>query len=497
MLNPTSLSPDLKTSFCHLLSKRTGLLVRDSDREAFVNKLLLRIEALNLSNPKDYYLFLKSNSQESDQEWKNLVTLLTNNESYFFRDKQQLQVLQDHIFPEIIKRKQIHKTIRVCSAGCSTGEEPYSLAILLSQLIPNYHQWNLEILGVDINQEALKKAKNSVYNPWSLRGVSPSVIKTYFKEIKKQYHLDDNIKRMVRFYPVNLVKDSFCFGEIDLFICRNVFIYFNLTAIATVLDKLHASLHPYGYLLTGHTELSGQNLDKFTPKVFSQSLIYQRRADNSIPEKINSIPPLSKLPVAPLKPIKPIQKPLVTSPLSLKNQPVSFAFKNEINIKKSTRHKLLETAKDLIKKERYDAARETVKQVLKNNSNNFEAYYLLAQISANKGLYQEAINYGNRSLQIDCFAIAPHYLLAKIAEETGKLEEAKSLLKKIICLEPFSVAAYLDLSHIYAQEGDDKRATKMYQESLNVLQKLPPNTLIIERGNCTASQLLLQLQKPS
>ena len=499
MLNPTSLSSDLQTSFHHLLSKRTGLVVRDSDRETFVNKLLLRIEVLNLSNPKNYYLFLKDNSQESEKEWQHLVALLTNNESYFFRDKQQIQLLQDHIFPEIIERKQIDKTIRVCSAGCSTGEEPYSLAILLSQLIPNYHEWNLDILGVDINQEALRKAKNGVYNPWSLRAINPSVIQTYFKEVKKQYHLDDNIKRMVRFRSVNLVKDSFFFGEIDLFICRNVFIYFNLTAIATVLDKLHASLHPHGYLLTGHTELSGQNLHKFTAKVFSQSLIYQRRANNSIPEKSNHIPAvthekqnISKPLIPPLTPIKSTQKSLASSSLSLKNNPVSSIAKTEI--KQLTNDQLLKTAEDLIKKERYDAAIEKVKKVLKNHPNNFQAYYLLAQISANKGLYEEAVTNGNRALQIDCFAIAPHYLLAQIAEETGKLEEAKSLLKKIIYLEPSSVGAYLDLSHIYAQEGDDKRAVKMYQESLNILKKLPPNTPIVERGNRTASQLLFQLQ---
>ncbi|MEL4898442.1 chemotaxis protein CheW [Crocosphaera sp. Alani8] len=120
---------------------------------------------------------------------------------------------------------------------------------------------------------------------------------------------------------------------------------------------------------------------------------------------------------------------------------------------------------------------------------------VIAKIYANQGKYEKAISYCNQLLKIDSLAIAPYYLLAQIAEEMGELEKAKSLLKKIIYLDPNYVAAYLDLTHIYKQEGNNKRATKMYQESLKILQMLPPETPIVERENITAYQLLLQLKR--
>ncbi|MGI2901787.1 CheR family methyltransferase [Tolypothrix sp. VBCCA 56010] len=275
-------SVELTEAFIKLIAQHTGLEIRERDQADLSEKIFFRMRALNILFPEDYYQLLEFSSIQSYQEWQRLVLLLTNLESYFFRDKEQFNLLRDRILPELIQRQQNNKTLRICSAGCSTGEEPLSLAIVLKELIPYPEQWNLMILGVDINQEALKKAKQGIYTPWSLRSIDPEIMQRYFLHLNNQYYLDMQIKQMVKFKYLNLVKDSFPehneMRDIDLIICRNVFIYFEASAIAKVLDKFHHILKPSGYLIAGHTELCGQDLSHFETKLFPESLVYIKKS---------------------------------------------------------------------------------------------------------------------------------------------------------------------------------------------------------------------------
>lgn len=295
MLNPQILSEDLRQAFIRLITKHTGLQIRERDKAALIEKILLRMKVLKLDIPETYYQLLSSSSPESRLEWKNLVILLTNIESYFFRDTEQFTLLRDRILPELIKRKQNTKTIRLCSAGCSSGEEPYSLAILLKELLPNLEEWNLVVLGIDINQDALQKAKTGIYRPWSFRRVDLEMVQRYFRLTNNQYHIDSSIKQMVNFQNLNLVKQFIPqsnseLGELDLIVCRNVFIYFEPAAIAHVLNQFYEALTPLGYLITGHSELYGQNLSLFQTKVFPESVVYQRPNNNLIDKTIGGIP---------------------------------------------------------------------------------------------------------------------------------------------------------------------------------------------------------------
>ena len=237
---------------------------------------------LDISLPERYYEILESPTILGLKEWRKLITLLTNTDSYFFRDVGQFEVLKKHILPEIINRTQNHKTIRICSAGCSSGEEPYSLAILIQEIIPDLQQWNIMIFGLDINPAALQKAKAGIYTSWSFRRPNIEIMQKYFLEIQNQYFLRRQIKQMVKFACLNLVKDplpqtNYQLADIDLIICRNVFIYFDDVAVTKVLNKFHNTLKPLGYLMTGHNELFNQNLSQFEIKVFPESLVYQKK----------------------------------------------------------------------------------------------------------------------------------------------------------------------------------------------------------------------------
>lgn len=295
MSNPQVLSEGLTQAFTRLIAKHTGLEIRERDKAALSEKVNLRLKSLKLNAPEDYYQLLNSSKPESYQEWQNFVVTLTNIESYFFRDQEQFLLLRNYILPELIQRKQNRKTIRICSAGCSSGEEPYSLAILLKELLPDLEQWNVTILGVDINQDVLKKAEKGIYRPWSFRRVDSDIVQRYFQVIDNEYHLNNSIKKMVKFQPVNLAKEVFSnfnseLKDLDLILCRNVFIYFELSAIATVLNKFYNALQPLGYLITGHAELYGQNLSQFQTRVFPESVIYQRTTEGVVDTPMVSLP---------------------------------------------------------------------------------------------------------------------------------------------------------------------------------------------------------------
>ncbi len=275
-------SVELTKAFIRLIAKHTGIKIRERDQANLIQKILLRMKALKILYPEIYYKILASSTIYSYIEWQKFIAILTNTESYFFRDKGQFNLLRNKILPEIIKRKQNYKTIRICSAGCSTGDEPYSIAILLKELIPNLEEWHVTILGLDINKEALRKAKEGIYTAWSLRSLDAKIIQKYFVNFDNYYYLDEEIKKMVNFQYTNLVKDLFIhpysdFRDMDLVICRNVFIYFEHIIIAKILEKFYHTLQPFGYLITGHTELCNQNMSNFHTKLFPESLVYIKK----------------------------------------------------------------------------------------------------------------------------------------------------------------------------------------------------------------------------
>ncbi|MEM9486654.1 MAG: CheR family methyltransferase, partial [Cyanobacteria bacterium P01_F01_bin.116] len=247
-------SPRITQAFTQLIAERIGLTFRKNDQAAFQKFILSRLQPLGFSVPEEYYLLLHDKTDAGHQEWETLITEITNTESFFFRDKGQFSLLKNYIFPKIIEQQSKSKTIRICSAGCSTGEEPYSIAILLKNLLPDLRDWEIKILGVDVNIEAIQKAKTGLYRPWSFRGIDPELQKQFFQETNQQYQLHDDILAMVDFQTGNLLNDSFFnpsldIQNMDLILCRNVFIYFSQAAIEKTIAKFYDALSPLGYLL--------------------------------------------------------------------------------------------------------------------------------------------------------------------------------------------------------------------------------------------------------
>jgi chemotaxis protein methyltransferase CheR len=494
----------LLQQFMRLVAQRTGLHIRHQDREGFAKKIWSRIKALKFSL-ETYYRFLETNSPQSEQEWQELAPLITTGESYLFRDRGQFTILRDRLLPELIAKHRNIRTLRIWSAGCSTGEEPYSIAIVLKELITDIEKWNIFILGTDINPEAINKAQKGVYNAWSFRLVNPDIQKRHFQAGKEEWQLDQKIIKMVTFRCGNLVKDPFDSNSsdiygLDLIICRNVFVYFESQAIAQVLKKFYHVLKPGGYLIAGHAEIQGQNLTAWQHRVFPESVIYQR-GENSITSNGNDSQPYQSSVLGSQSHPKP-QK-INSSNRSSSPETKLTATSNwfPIPVPEPTTapnpnpQVIWQEVEALFHKKDYAQALKKTEQLLNSHPRHFDAYSLCAQLHANLGEYDKAVQYCQQAIQINSLAAEPHYLLAHIAQEQGNIEAAKQLFKRAIYLNSAYILAYLHLGFIYETEGDETRAERMRITALKILQTLPPKSSVDQQTNLTAGELIVQVKK--
>ena len=227
-----------------------------------------RMNALHAANPSEYLEYLTARGNR-DAELRLLLNEITIGETYMFRSPAQLDALRNVILPEIIQSKAAmgFKRLRLWSAGCSTGEEPYTLAMFLleesTRLLPG---WSFDILATDLNDNSLSAAKAGIFGEYALRNTSDLLRKKYFKPYdEKRLQAGDQLKSLIRFDRVNLNDDSkmtFLKG-IDLIFCCNVLIYFDLTSKRKVVQHFFANLLPAGYLFLGHAESLYQVDDRF------------------------------------------------------------------------------------------------------------------------------------------------------------------------------------------------------------------------------------------
>ncbi|PZV07529.1 MAG: chemotaxis protein CheR [Leptolyngbya sp.] len=473
-----------------LIADTLGIHIQPQHQTIFKTSILTRIKALGLSSLNEYYQYLVMPLRLSpgESEWHELIPLLTITESYFFRDQGQFWLLKNQILPELIERqRQLHLThssngqkpaLRLWSAGCSSGEEAYSLAILVQQLVPDYQTWDILILGTDINYPAIALAQQGIYNDWSFRTTDLEVKNRYFRSHKKGWQIDPAIRGMVTFQLGNLVQDDYPnythnIYDLDLILCRNVFIYFDFNAITKVVDKFYRALAPGGFLITGHTELHGQKTEPFQVKSFPQSAVYQRK---SLPIKNNS-------------------------DLHFDQRTGSFnptpcpSLSDRVEVKVNIQQDLLEQAQQLLIQEAYTNVIQTAQQLIALAPQHFQASCLMAEAYANLGQYADATQACQQALQINALAIEPYYLLAQISEEQGDTEGAKLFLKRIMYLAPMSVPAYLELGSIYEREGNSKQAQKTWRSLLEVLQSLPPEQAINDNNQQTVAELKAYMLK--
>lgn len=376
-------------------------------------------------------------------------------ETYFFRDRGQFDLLRFRLLPELIGRRREAKILRLWSAGCASGEEAYSLAMLVDMLLPEREEWDILILGTDIDPAALEKARRGRYGQWSFRLVSAGLQRRYFRREGEEWELDEGIREMARFRALDLIGGDFPDAELrdmDLILCRNVFIYFRPEEVERVAAKMAAALSEGGYLMTGHTELMGHTVAGLTSRLFPEGVVYQGAVSAGRPS------PPATLPL-----------PQGASP------PGSRCF-------------AATTARQGGRVEK--APPSSWGRGCGEGTPGIPAAPPLvsARELADRGEYEKAEKACREDLAADPLDAQPYFLLAQLAQIRGDFGQARELLEKTLYLDPRSVAACLELAALHERAGELTRVHTLRTAALEILRSLPPSGKV-EPYEITAGEL--------
>lgn len=416
--------------FLTVVHNRTGLVVSEH-QVASLRREIVSLMGLGSSVELPILMQKLIGLPSEDPQWRRLIEYLTIGETYFFRNAAHFKALREKVLPDLIaeRRANGYRQIRIWSAGCATGEEPYSLAILLRELIPDYEQWIISILGTDINEGFLQRAREGMYRDHSFRNETPNYVKDrWFTREPNGYRLDQSIRRMVQFRPLNLIRDDYPsihnnLSQMDLIICRNVMIYFNQETMRMIVERFHYTLAEGGWFVMGHSESAANVTKMLKPRNFEKAILYQRVAE-----------PVIQMPVAPVPRVLPRTQPLstekaVTRPLN-RNSLVPMPTAAATPVPDPPRNDLerwWDDARDAANREDWETALQSLEQMDKRNRMLPQVHYLRGMIDYHRADMNKAISSFRRAIYCDPNFILAYYSLGDIFNSQGNVQEARRL----------------------------------------------------------------------
>ena len=455
----------------------------------------------------NHYFEVLGDPVNGQLELERLVNNLTIGETHFFRDAGQVDALANFILPEIIERRRSIRTLRIWSAGCASGEEPYSIAMLLRDLIPDIASWTITILGTDINTQVLERAHRGLYGEWAFREIRAKQLRPrFFKPSGNQYELSPEIRRMVTFSQINLAEDVYPSYEtntmyMDLVLCRNVTIYFPELVTRMVVDRFYNALVDGGWLVIGHSEHSLSIYNRFRSRNFTDAILYQRQPDPPKVEKqspsllstpVKNPPPRSILTTLsaqtngpdafaktapPPIPSKTLPPPVVTSgmPGELENG----AFASEF-----------EQAQSLMSAGRIDQARDLLLRWLTDHPNDARACALLGNAYADLGNWPEAERWCQLAIGLDRLNLDGYYTLALVYQHQGSSEKSIELMKKVVYIDRTDILGHFSLANLYHGCGQIPLALKYLENAQRILETRSPGDLVPRSGDLLVGRLI-------
>jgi len=382
-----------------------------------------------------------------------LASHLTIGETYFFRERKTFDALTNHVLPELIRRRRGREhRLRLWSTACSTGEEPYSLAILVQQLLPDWRDWRVTILATDINKHSLRKAAAGVYGEWSFRESAPEFKERYFARTPDgRFTIAPEIRDRVTFAHMNLAQDCFPAlatdtNAMDVIFCRNVLIYFTPSHARKLVENLHHALLEESWLAVSPSECSQALFSRFVAVNFPGCILYR---------KCN------------------IKEPRPSSWASVPTPVVADAYAPE-NV---------------------CAALAVAQEVAQTGPPSSQAiqgprtFSLLARAMANQGQLADALVWSERWIAADKIDSAARYLHAMILQEMGEREAARRSLHRAVYLQPDFALAHFALGNLARAELRSTEANRHYANALHLLRGCPPDELLPESDGMTAGRL--------
>lgn len=492
-----------------------------------------------------YYNLLRDSANPVGRtEMSRLINTLTVGETHFFRDEAQFNALADHVLPALIAHKRasamaigpdIHPQLRIWSAGCASGEEPYSLAILLKELLPDIESWSILILATDVNQDSLARAHEACYSDWSFREARAKALRPRYFTTEptdqasgyprgQRYRLHPEICRMVTFASLNLITDPFPSiynntASLDLIICRNVTIYFAEETTREVVNRFYEALVEGGWLVVGHSEPSLVIYRAFQVRNFPDTLLYQKTGQPAKwPEDWEWLARAGSEPVQPdgnkEDPAAEFKQDGSRNGRLITGETASTPEKQKLHLptipaahedgstaRQVSRHKAelsrdsYELAVTLLDTGRIKEAIDELQRMLAVTPNFAPAHSLLGRAYANMGRWAESQQWCQSAVKLDSLLAEPYYVLALVYEHEGQFQPAISMLKKAIYLDRDMPLAHFSLAMLYKKAGETRQARRAFENSIKVLEKWPPAAVVPDSGGATARQLLMIAQR--
>ena len=441
-MNRLSQNPDYRRLKAHLI-KSTGLAFYEDRDEQLTGLIAGRLTDLGMSDCSSYEELLFDGSKGA-AEMERLIAQLTIGETYFFRDEEQFAAMRDIVLPDILRRKQASKELRIWSAGCATGAEPYSLAILLArEMARSIVDWKISICATDLNRNYLRQAAEGKFRAWALRGVTDAVKRDCFSKEGLNWSIHPQYKQWISFHQMNLAGSPFSTpcaegAHFDLILCRNVMIYFTTEVRRRLIGDLYNSLEDHGWLVVGGCEHDSEGYKAFRSAEVSGAKLYQR------------------VPV----PRGPIKKPRERAPLRMAAAPA----------RPVEPHPNPPPARD-------PPDMKSLRQL------------------ADRGEWQDAAEYGQRLLNQDRLNPAIHFYQALIFENLGIATESERSLRQALYLDRNFALAHYHLGLALKRERRTREAARSFGNVLRVLGGLPDDA-VVEAGpgvTVTALKKLAQM----
>jgi len=461
-----------------------GLDFSEKREKELIQKLKPASIEFGFNNNSEFVHWLLENGL-SNKQLEVLASYLTIGETYFLREKKSFNFLEKIYLTSVIqKRTGKDKQIRIWSAGCASGEEAYSIAIILLRTIPKIKEWNITILATDVNPDMLKKAKKGIYSKWSFRNNPDWFFSKYFEKVGDNlFQILPEIMNMVTFAPLNLAKDIYPSllnntNAMDIIFCRNVLIYFSQEGIREVTNRLYKSLLHNGVLIVSPVEMSNLISPKFAKINYEGYTIYQKGLiiDSNSKVRIQKTRLLNL--TANCKSIQAISNQIVKERV-VSNKPVK-------EIEKISNYK---QAILLFEQGLFEQTEIFLTKLLSDDKENQKQIIsLLAKTKANLGKLDEARLLCDKGLEIDKTDYSLYYLTATVMQEQGKDEEAISALRKAIYLDHNFVLAHFLLGNISIKKGHNKVGKKHFNNAINILSSLDSEDIVPESDGLTVGR---------
>jgi chemotaxis protein methyltransferase CheR len=470
------------------LTARVGLHFAKRNWKELQQKMAVAMKEFDFDDVEEFVTWLISLSP-TQKQIEILASHLTVGETYFFRERRAFEILEKSILPGLIDaRRKTEKRLRFWSAGCSTGEEPYSLAILLDKLIPDLKDWNVTILATDINTGAIRKAEEGIYSDWSFRDNPPWFKEHYFEKVDGNHHrLLPRIRKMVAFSYLNLSEDHYPAlqsntNAMDFIFCRNVLMYFAPGQIGLTVERFYRSLLDGGCLIVSPVETALLTHSPFVTVRSQDSTFYKKDLHKTKTlQKVAEHVEKGSIPCPPLPP--------VTAKRHRPGKSSRHTGLAEFKKPGKAERTPYEEAAILYRNGQYQEAEERLRKLLSNGGRNQESCILFTKVLANQGKLDEARGCCEEAILADKCNARLYYLLATILEEQKQGDEAGASLKRALYLDRNFVLAHFSLANLSLRVGKKAEARKHFGHTAEILSACKPDDIIPESEGITAGRL--------